>query len=176
MSLAKIISIPGMGGLFKMVAQLRNGGYVVESFTDQKRMPVSATQRIIMLQDISVYTTDGEMPLNDVLLKMKDNDELCSGFSSQSESALLRSTLKKILPDFDDDRVHDSDIRKMFSWYVLLKDQIEKEPVIETAEVVEEISEPVKKKSKTVKNENATVETITEEEPVKKKSVKKKAE
>ena len=124
MSLEKIISIPGMNGLFKMVAQMRNSGYIVESLTDQKKIPVSSMQRIIMLQDISVYTLDADMPLNQVLWKMKEKDELCSAITPQSDPEVLRSTLKQIIPELDEERVHYSDIKKMFNWYSLLKDQL----------------------------------------------------
>lgn len=176
MSLSKIISIPGMSGLFKMVAQLRNGGYVVESFMDQKRIPVSATQRIVMLQDISVYTTSGELPLNDVLLKMKEHNELCSQITAQSEPALLRSTLKKIMPEFDDDRVHDSDIRKMFNWYVLLKDQIEKEVLPEDNSNTTQEENAGGIVAAETKEELETADAEKKTKPKVKKAVKKKAE
>ena len=55
MSFEKIISIPGMSGLYRIVAQMRNGGFIVEGLNDNKRVPVSAMQRIIMLKDIAVY-------------------------------------------------------------------------------------------------------------------------
>ena len=63
MSFEKIISIPGMSGLFKMVAQMRNGGFVVESLIDGRRQPVSSMQRITMLKDIAVFTMEDDMPL-----------------------------------------------------------------------------------------------------------------
>ena len=124
MSLSKIISIPGMSGLFKMVAQMRNGGFVVESLSDKKRIPVSSTQRIVMLEDISVYTMEDDMPLKDVFKKMKDQDTLCAGISAKADASELKSTLKKVIPEFDEERVHASDIKKMFVWYSLLRDII----------------------------------------------------
>lgn len=122
MSFDKIISIPGLSGLFKMVAQMRNGGFVVESMADNKRIPVSSTQRIIMLKDIAVYTIEEEMPLYLVFKKMKDQDSVASAVSSKAEPADLRTAMKKILPTFDEERVHASDIRKMFMWYNIVKD------------------------------------------------------
>lgn len=170
MSLEKIISIPGMSGLFKMVAQLRNGGYVVESFADQKRIPISTRQRISMLKDISVFTTDGEMPLNDVFLKMKEHNDLCAAVGPQADAASLRSTLKKILPEFDDERVHDSDIKKMFNWYTLLKDQITKEEDDVAVTAATETSGSTTE-MKTEKHDVAT-ETV-KSKPKTKKTVKK---
>jgi hypothetical protein len=119
MSFEKIISVPGLSGLFKMVAQMRNGGFIVESMIDARRIPVSSTQRIILLKDIAVYTMEDEMPLYLVFKRMKEQDAFVSGVSPKSESADLRAAMKKILPEFDEERVHASDIKKMFSWYAL---------------------------------------------------------
>lgn len=122
MSFEKIISIPGLSGLFRMVAQMRNGGFIVESLADSRRIPVSSTQRIIMLKDIAVYTHGDDMPLYKVFKMMKEQDGFASGISSKAEPADLRSAMKKIMPEFDEERVHASDIRKMFIWYNLVKD------------------------------------------------------
>jgi hypothetical protein len=124
MSFEKIISIPGMGGLFKMVAQMRNGGFVVEGLDGGKRIPISATQRIVMLKDISVFTMEDDIPLEDVFKKMKEQDDLSSSVTAKADPEELKATLKKVLPEFDEERVHVSDIRKMFSWYGMLKDII----------------------------------------------------
>ena len=141
MSLAKIISIPGSPGLYKMVAQMRNGGYIVESLTDSRRIPVSNTQRIVMLEDISVYTTEGDIPLNDVFLKMKENDAECLNAVKTADSSEQKAALKKAVPDFDEERVHDSDIKKMFSWYPMVKDMVEKEPEPEKDDDVKTVEE-----------------------------------
>ena len=162
-----------MSGLFKMVAQMRNGGFVVESLSDNRRFPVSSTQRIIMLEDISVYTMEEDMPLKDVFKRMKEQDALCSSQSSKTEAAELKSTLKKVIPEFDEERVHASDIKKMFVWYNLLRDIIgteeeEEEETKETASVeanAEGATEVKPKKAKTAK-----VEAATDEKPKKAKS------
>lgn len=179
MSFDKIISIPGMSGLFQMVAQMRNGGFVVEGLSDKRRIPVSAMQRIIMLKDVAIYTVDEDMPLYDVFKKMKENDAIAASVSPKSEPADLKNALKQILPEFDDERVHASDIRKMFTWYSLIKEMIgsaESEaamnPVAEEAAPAAEsvAEEKPKAKAKAKKEEVATAE----EEAPKKKAVKKK--
>jgi len=178
MSFDKIISIPGSPGLFKMVAQMRNGGFVVEGLIDGKRIPVSAMQRIIMLKDISVYTMDEDIPLEEVFLKMKENDAVASSISTKADSADLKATLKKVLPEFDEERVHVSDIRKMFMWYALLKDNVtfeKTEAIVEEAEVVADEAPKKKAKSKTADIEDATVLT-SDETLVKKVTRKKKTE
>jgi hypothetical protein len=180
MSFEKIISIPGMGGLFKMVAQMRNGGFVVEGLTDNKRIPVSAMQRIIMLKDVAVYTKEEDVPLYDVFKKMKDNDELSSSITSKSDGAELKASLKKVFPEFDEDRVHVSDIRKMFSWYVMLKEMIgtpETEAIMNPAPVEETSVEATKAKSKSkAEAENVVAADTTEEAPKKKVARKKKTD
>ena len=176
MSLSKIISIPGMSGLYKMIAQLRNGGFIVESFIDQKRIPVSSTQRIIMLEDIRIYTTEDEVPLNDVFLRMKEKNELCIAITPQTNSGELRSTLKQIVPEFDEERVHDSDIKKMFAWYVLLKDQIEKDPIQTiTEDNADELSGSGKKAKKVSEKVAVAVDDSVEKKPKTKKTTKKEA-
>jgi len=167
MSFEKIISIPGMSGLYKMVAQMRNGGFVVESLVDGRRLPVSSMQRITMLKDIAVYTVDEDMPLYELFKKMKDQDAVASSVPHKAEPAVLKATLKKILPDFDEERVHTSDIRKMFSWYAFVKEIVgtEESDAAMKAEIDGEIESP----------EPVTAEVIVEE-PLKKKAVKKKKE
>ncbi len=175
MSFDKIISIPGMPGLFKMVAQMRNGGFVVEGMSDGKRLPVSAMQRIIMLKDISVYTMEDDMPLEEVFLKMKNNDTVASSISAKADPAELKSTLKKVLPEFDEERVHVSDIRKMFSWYGLLKDSVSFEKTeVEEAEVILDEAPTKKAKVKAEIPEAITLET--DESSTKKVARKKKAD
>jgi hypothetical protein len=186
MGFEKIISIPGMAGLFKMVAQMRNGGFVVEGLTDNKRIPVSAMQRIVMLKDVAVYTKEEDVPLYEVFKKMKEHDDLSSSITSKADGAELKASLKKVFPEFDEDRVHVSDIRKMFSWYVMLKDMIgtlETEAIMNPAPVEEVVSETSKEEgekeaSKSKSKEKLKVEeTITAdsiEETSKKKVVRKK--
>lgn len=172
MSFEKIISIPGMSGLYRIVAQMRNGGFVVEGLNDNKRVPVSAMQRIIMLKDIAVYTVEEDMPLIDVFRKMKEQDAVASAVSPKADAEELKVTLKKLLPEFDDDRVHASDIRKMFAWYGMLKDIItDEEPVAEAAAPVAAEEAPAKKttrKKKAADTEAAAEAPATEEAPKKK--------
>ncbi|MBK9399900.1 MAG: DUF5606 domain-containing protein [Bacteroidetes bacterium] len=170
MSFDKIISVPGLSGLFKMVAQMRNSGFVVESLADGRRIPVSSMQRIIMLKDIAVYTMEDDIPLYDVFKKMKEQDALALSISPKAEPADLKATLKKILPEFDDERVHASDIRKMFIWYKLVKD-IVGSPEAEEAMKLESGEMPVKEPDA----EEPAAEVVAEK-VVKKKAVKKKEE
>jgi hypothetical protein len=178
MSFEKIISIPGKSGLYKMLAQLRNGGFVVEALSDSRRVPVSATERIIMLSDISVYTTEEDIPLREVFLKMKENEKVATSVDAKSDPDKLKATLKQILPDFDDERVHSSDIRKMFVWFNLLKDKVEftapaEEAAAEEA-VVEATSEEKASAKKTARKKKEATAEETEEAPAAEKKPRAK--
>jgi hypothetical protein len=94
---------------------------VAESLVDGKRQPILSTQRVSTLADISMFTHDEDVSLKQVLTNMKNVYGEAEGPSSNLTGAALREEFKKILPDFDEDRVYDSDIKKLFSWYGLLK-------------------------------------------------------
>ena len=119
--LKKILSISGKPGLYKLISQGRNM-LIVESLADHKRMPAYGSEKITSLGDISMYTNADDVPLRQVLQSMKDKEEgqpvaLDPKKASPSD---LREYLAAVLPDYDRDRVHPSDIRKLISWYNLL--------------------------------------------------------
>jgi hypothetical protein len=123
MELKEIISVPGMSGLFRIVATNKNG-FIVESLNDGKRTMVNNNQRIMTLTDISVYTKEGEMPLREVFRKL-----LASGkgeiVDPKGDAEKLRTFFKQAVPDYDEERVYASDIKKMINWYETLKDKID---------------------------------------------------
>ena len=119
--LKNILSIAGKPGLYKLLSRGRNM-LIVESLTDHKRMPAYGSEKITSLGDISMYTNADDVPLHQVLQSMKDKEEgqpvaLDPKKASPSD---LREYLAAVLPDYDRDRVHPSDIRKLISWYNLL--------------------------------------------------------
>lgn len=126
MSLKGIIAVTGMPGLYKVLTQTKTG-FIVESLIDQKRLPVSATQKVSMLEEISVYTTTGDMPLKEVLLKMKGYSVTNDIADAKADPALLKEFMGKVIPEFDSERVYPSDIKKMILWFHLVKDSIDKE-------------------------------------------------
>jgi len=126
MSLKGVLAISGMPGLYKVVAQTKSG-FIVESLNDGKRQPVSSTQRISMLEDISVYTETDDIPLKDVLLKMLDYSGANEIISPKSDAKTLTDFFSKVQPDFDKERVYPSDIKKIVSWFGLVKDFITQE-------------------------------------------------
>src|SRR5688572_12488710 len=124
MELKDVISISGMSGLYKVVAQSK-GGFIVESIADGKRGPVSSTQRISTLGDISIFTTKDELPLREVFLKIQETNGEKTGVDPKASNDELKKYFKGIVPDFDEQRVYASDIRKVISWYEMLKGKVD---------------------------------------------------
>src|SRR5687768_7968051 len=129
MSLKGIIAISGVPGLYKVLTQTKSG-FIVESLADKKRMPVSSTQRISMLEDISVFTTADDLPLKEVMLKLIELEEKKQLIDPKSEPGELREFFRKVVADYDTERVYPSDIKKILTWFQLLKEivLIEDEP------------------------------------------------
>lgn len=117
--LKDILSISGHSGLFKLVSQGKSN-IIVESLTDGKRMPAYATSRISALQDVSIFTVDGDVKLADVFVTLFENQIAVDPKASSKD---LKATFLKALPDFDQERVYVSDFKKIFSWYLLLIDK-----------------------------------------------------
>jgi len=124
MELKDVISVSGMSGLYKVVAQSKNG-LIVESLVDEKRMPVSATQRVSSLVDIAVYTKKEDLPLREVLKKIHDANDGKLTVDPKGDAKVLKEYFKKIVPDFDEDRVYSSDIKKILTWYELLNGKVD---------------------------------------------------
>ena len=115
--LKTILSISGRPGLFKLVKQGKNM-LIVESLMTGKRTPAYAHDKVISLGDIAIYTTEEDIPLNDVFeaIRVKNEGKQVDvkAFGGDNE---IRAYFAEILPDFDDERVYTNDIKKVFSWY-----------------------------------------------------------
>ena len=119
MDLSGVISISGRPGLYKVIAQGKNS-IIVESLTDKKRFPAYSTDRISALEDISIYTIDDDKPLADILSDIYTKQEGKEGPSHKDDISTLTDYFSEILPDYDEERVYPSDIKKLFQWYNLL--------------------------------------------------------
>lgn len=164
MDLKGIISISGMSGLYKILTTNKNG-FIVESFIDKKRFAVSSTQRVSTLEDITIYTEDGDVPLKDVLKKLDEKAGKEVKPDPKADPEQMKKDMAAVLPEYDKERVYYSDIKKLFTWYNILKDSnfsFEDEP--EVTEVKEKPAKPEGKKKP---------ETEVEKKP---KKAKKKAE
>jgi len=119
MNLSGIISIAGRPGLFKVVAQGKNN-VIVESLGDGKRFPAYSSDRISALDDISVYTYDQDRPLREILRAIYDKENGQETISQKESDAKLIEYILEIVPNYDQERVYVSDIKKIFQWYNLL--------------------------------------------------------
>ncbi|MFM9028728.1 MAG: DUF5606 domain-containing protein [Bacteroidota bacterium] len=146
MELKDIISVPGMGGLYKVIGN-NKAGFIVESLADGKRTMVNASQRIMTLVDVAIYTSGQERPLREVFLSIqsKEGDKL--SVDPKSDDATLKSYFASIVPDYDTDRVYVSDIRKVLNWYNLLNGKVDFSKVSDESDSItkEDNSKPVQK-------------------------------
>lgn len=122
MNLEGILSISGKPGLFKMVSQAQNT-IVVESLTDKKRMPLYASHQVSALEDIGIYTYTDTVPLSDIFdaIAKKENGAACLSHKSPKDE--MFAWMREVLPEFDEDQVYHSDIKKLAQWYNVLQEQ-----------------------------------------------------
>src|SRR5690606_21077539 len=108
-------------GLYKLITQTR-GGFVAESLLDKKRLTVNARQNVSVLSEIAIYTLTEEVPLKKVLntIKEKENGQPTTVTAKDSNDK-LEEYFFSVLPEYDEDRVYVSDIKKIVQWYNLLQ-------------------------------------------------------
>ena len=118
--LSKILAVSGQSGLYLYISQARNGA-IVEALADKKRTSVSMTSKITSLADISIYTDDEEVKLQQVFLNMKEVLGDADAPSAKSDPKELKALFEKALPDYDRDRFYVSHMKKVVEWYNALK-------------------------------------------------------
>ena len=123
MSLEKILSISGKPGLYKILTQTR-GGFVAESLLDKKKVTVNMQSNVSVLSEIAIYTLTEELPLKEVFKKINDKENgKPTSISHKDSKDVLEEYFFEVLPDYDEDRVYASDIKKVVQWYNLLHSQ-----------------------------------------------------
>ena len=118
--LKEILAITGKPGLYKIISH--NGKtLIVEELSTGKRFPVSARERVVSLGDIAMYTESDDKPLSEILdiIYSKENGKPID-IKGVISGEGLKAKFEEYIPDFDKDRVHDSDVKKLFTWYNLL--------------------------------------------------------
>ncbi len=142
MSIDKILAISGKPGLYQLKIQTRTG-FVAESLLDGKKITVGLRSNVSLLSEISVYTYDGEVRLGEVLRSIAEKENEGPAMSHKEDNDKLQAYFKEVLPDFDEDRVYTSDIKKILNWYNMLQANglvsKEAEPVNEEAPKEEEV-------------------------------------
>ena len=154
MNVEKILAIAGKPGLFELKIQTRSG-FLAESLSDGKKITVGLRSNVSLLSEISMYTYSAEKPLVEIMraIAVKE-DEGPTAVSHKDDNAKLIAYFKEILPDYDEDRVYASDIKKLLNWYNILqakgmvsKEEPKEEAKVENAEIVQEqVVEEVKAK------------------------------
>lgn len=122
MNLNEIASIAGKGGLFHIIKPTR-GGVIVETLDEQKKKMVMGTNhRVSILKEVSIYTTDseGSVPLEEVFQRIYSEFGDDPGVDTSSDQDEMKAFLKHVIPDYDEERVYPSDMKKLIAWYKIL--------------------------------------------------------
>ncbi len=142
MYLEGILAISGQSGLFKLISKGKSS-VIVESLITGKRMPAFSTSRISTLEDVAVYTDDGEIPLKDIFNNIFKKYE-----GKKIDNSIIKNNnylefFETVLPNFDRDRVYQSDVKKIVNWYNCLIDNniINENSVKESEESEEKIEQ-----------------------------------
>jgi len=138
MTLDKILAIAGKPGLFALKIQTRTG-FVAESLIDGKKITVGLKSNVSLLSEISVYTYSEEKPLTEIMRTIAIKEDNGPAISHKEDNSKLIAYFLEVLPDYDQERVYPSDIKKIVNWYNMLqaKGLVSKdEPKIENAEEV----------------------------------------
>lgn len=137
-NLSGIIAIAGKPGLFKVLAQGKNN-LIVTSLINGKKMAALASDRISALEDISIYTYEEDVLLRDIYYVIYKKEDGGKTISHKADISELRSYLEEVLPNYDEERVYPSDIKKLFQWYNMIHEAgmleiVEEEKTVEETE------------------------------------------
>lgn len=118
--LTGIISISGQPGLYKIVAQSKNG-IIVESLSDKKRLNVYASTKVSTLSDISMFTTGDDKPIEEIMTSVFEKEKGGAAIDNKADDKAIEKYFSEILPEYDKDRVYVSNMRKLINWYNALQ-------------------------------------------------------
>ncbi|MCX6285917.1 MAG: DUF5606 domain-containing protein [Bacteroidetes bacterium] len=178
MDLTKIVSISGKSGLFKVVSQGKNA-VIVESLSDQKRFPAFGHEKMSSLEEISVFTTGEDRLLKEVFKALFEKLEGKAAVDPKSDNDILLKFFQDMVPDFDQERVYVSDIRKMINWYntLLAQNLLDfSEPAGEKTEEAGDTEKPVNDETTAEGAGTSSGDPSAEAKPEKKAPKKKKSE
>lgn len=188
MDYREIVAVTGIGGLFHLIAT-KSDGAIVRNLADKSTKFISARlHNVTPLESIEVYTTGDNVRLHEVFQKMKDQENSIKPIDAKSaDNNSIKGYFKSIFPEFDEERVYVSDMKKMLKWFEILKAndllnfeylnapaEEETAPAAETVAVAQEVAE--EKPAKKSRAKKAAEPTVEGEEKPKKKAAKKKTE
>lgn len=119
MELKDVVAINGKPGLYLVKAQSK-GGVIVESLIDGKKLPVAISHNLSALNEIAIYTYEKEVPLRLVFKGIAEKENYNTAISHKESEKTLVSYFREVLPNFDEERVYPSNIKKVLQWYNLL--------------------------------------------------------
>jgi hypothetical protein len=119
MEFNKIIAVTGKPGLFQVISQSKSA-IIVSSLTDNKRIAISATQNVSLLENIAIYTYEEDIPLLKVFKAIFEKTEGQEAVSHKESGKKLEAFFAEVLPDYDAERVYTSNIKKVIQWFNLL--------------------------------------------------------
>ena len=121
MELKDFISVAGKSGLHTIVGKSKNN-VIVESLKDKKRFPIFNTNKISALSDISIYTYDEEILLSELFDRIQKKYKKEAAVSHLESAEELKKVFEELVPNYDQEQVYNSDIKKVFQWYNILHD------------------------------------------------------
>lgn len=190
MDLSRVIAISGKPGLYRLVSQTRNG-FIVEDLDKGKKVSIAANYNVSLLDNVAIYGVSQEYPLAEVFFRIYKKENGGEAIDHKSSGAELRAYMEQVLPEYDDSRVYDSDLKKLFQWYNILQSKgllnidlaaVEAAMAAQQAEIeaaqaaTEEVVEEKPKKKAPAKKaapKKAKAEGEAEEKPAKKTAAKK---
>jgi len=119
MEFKNIIAVSGKPGLFEILSQTKTG-VIVKSLTDSKRFPITTTHNVSLLENIAIYTFEEEVSLATIFTTIFEKEAGPTAISHKESGAKLTAYFAEILPNYDDERVYVSNIKKVIQWYNLL--------------------------------------------------------
>lgn len=174
MDLTKIISIAGKPGLFKLISQAK-GGFIVEDLDKGKKTSISASNNVSLLENVAIYGVSEEFPLKEVFARIYTKEEGGQAINHKESGADLRKYIEEVLPEYDESRVYDSDLKKLFQWYNILQSKGLVTPEPETEEKEEEESTQKEMENSKENSKKEEKETSAKDKP-QEKVVKAKKE
>jgi hypothetical protein len=141
MEFSKIISVTGKPGLYQVISQSKNA-IIAEAILDKKRLAINATQNVSLLENIAIYTYEEDLPLLDVFKAIAEKTEGKEALSHKESSKKLETFFLEAIPNYDEDRVYTSNIKKVFQWYnILVKAGLDFTAIANTEEEAEATEE-----------------------------------
>jgi hypothetical protein len=172
MDLKEIVSIAGVSGLHKIIGRSKNGLILETMAEPKKRFATGMHDKVSVLEDISMYTEEGDVQLAEVFVKLNEKEKAGNAAPTAKDDNKAQRAFVNTAVKLDNERVYDSDIKKLITWYNLLKGQLDFALLAgeEAAEETAAEAKPKKaaaKKAKAAEGEAEVTAEATEEKPKK---------